>query len=137
VVILKNQSSEIRRVALNKAHSLHPKPSWYGESVGHYENGDTLVIDTIGMNDSTHVDLFRTPHTTALHVIERWKLSCRRQGDRFARARRGSRRVQSAVRSDKHYTKVETPGWRSPARKIPSAGLPGARSDPASRQPDF
>jgi hypothetical protein len=39
VVIIKNQSSEIRRVALNKPHSPHPKLSWYGESVGHYENG--------------------------------------------------------------------------------------------------
>jgi hypothetical protein len=74
VVILKNQSSEVRRVALNRPHSSQPKPSWYGESVGHYENGDTLVVDTIGFNDRTAVDLFRTPHTTDLHVIERWKL---------------------------------------------------------------
>jgi hypothetical protein len=74
VVILKNQSSEVRRILLNQPHSPQPEPSWYGESVGHYENGDTLVIDTIGFNDRTHVDLFRTPHTSALHVIERWKL---------------------------------------------------------------
>jgi hypothetical protein len=74
VVILKNQSSEVRRVLLNQPHSSQPKLSWYGESVGHYENGDTLVIDTIGLNDRTHVDLFRTPHTSSLHVIERWKL---------------------------------------------------------------
>lgn len=74
VVILKNQSSEVRRVRVNEAHSRPPKPSWYGESVGHYENGDTLVIDTIGLDDRTHVDLFRTPHSTALHIIERWKL---------------------------------------------------------------
>jgi hypothetical protein len=33
-----------------------------------------LVIDTVGFNDRTHVDLFRTPHTSALHIIERWKL---------------------------------------------------------------
>jgi hypothetical protein len=26
------------------------RPSWYGESVGHYENGDTLVVDTIGIS---------------------------------------------------------------------------------------
>jgi len=74
VVILKNQSSEVRRIALNRPHALQPKPSWYGESVGHYENGDTLVVDTIGLNDRTHVDLFRTPHTSDLHVTERWKL---------------------------------------------------------------
>jgi hypothetical protein len=74
VVILKNQSSEVRRVRLNAPHSAQPKPSGYGESVGHYENGDTLVIDTIGLDERTHVDLFRTPHSPALHVIERWRL---------------------------------------------------------------
>ena len=49
-------------------------PSWYGESVGHYE-GDTLVIDTIGLNDRTTIDNFRTPHTDKLHVAEYWKLA--------------------------------------------------------------
>jgi hypothetical protein len=75
VLILKNQSSEMRRVALNAQHSAHPKPSWYGESIGHYENGDTLVVDTVGLTDRTSVDLFRTPHTQALHVTERWALA--------------------------------------------------------------
>jgi hypothetical protein len=74
VVIIKNQSSEVRRVLLTRRHSLKPKPSWYGESIGHYENGDTLVVDTIGLTDRTYVDLFRTPHSPDLHVIERWKL---------------------------------------------------------------
>jgi hypothetical protein len=55
-------------------HSANPKPSPYGESVGHYEGGDTLVIDTIGLSDDTFVDNYRTPHTTQLHVIERFKL---------------------------------------------------------------
>ena len=50
-----------------------PKPSWYGESVGHYE-GDTLVVDTIGLNDKTVVDVYRTPHTEKLHVVERWRM---------------------------------------------------------------
>src|SRR5262249_2011610 len=59
----------------NRPHSANPKPSWFGQSVGHYENGDTLVIDTIGLDDRTFVDYFSTPHTTALHVVERWKVS--------------------------------------------------------------
>jgi len=45
----------------------------YGESVGHYEGGDTLVVDTIGLSDDTYVDNYRTPHTTQLHVVERFK----------------------------------------------------------------
>jgi len=63
---------QVRHVYMNVPHSAAPKPSWYGESVGHYE-GDTLVIDTIGMNAKTVVDIYRTPHTEKLHVVERWR----------------------------------------------------------------
>jgi hypothetical protein len=63
---------QVRRVYMDLPHSANPKPSWYGESVGHYE-GDTLVIDTIGLNDKTVVDVYRTPHTEKLHVVERWR----------------------------------------------------------------
>jgi hypothetical protein len=69
------QDFQVRHVYLNVKHAAHPKPSWYGESVGHYENGDTLVVDTIGLNDKTYVDNYRTPHTTALHVVERFRLA--------------------------------------------------------------
>jgi hypothetical protein len=64
---------QVRHVYMDVPHSENPKPSWYGESVGHYE-GDTLVIDTIGQNIKTFVDSYRTPHTTKLHVVEHWKL---------------------------------------------------------------
>src|SRR5579871_832079 len=63
-------AGRVRHVFMNVPHSSHPEPSWYGESIGHYE-GDTLVVDTIGQNDRTFVDGFRTPHTTQLHVVER------------------------------------------------------------------
>ena len=68
------QDFQLRHVYLNVPHSKNRKPSWYGESVGHYENGDTLVVDTIGLNDKSYVDNFRTPHTTELHVVERFQL---------------------------------------------------------------
>jgi hypothetical protein len=73
VVFLEEQNHEVRTVYLNVPHSADVKPSWYGESVGRYE-GDTLVVDTIGLNSKTTVDLFRTPHTEKLHVVERWHL---------------------------------------------------------------
>jgi hypothetical protein len=66
--------AQVRRIYLDVPHSADPKPSWYGESVGHYE-GDTLVIDTIGQNAKTVVDPYRTPHTEKLHVVERWKMT--------------------------------------------------------------
>ena len=73
VILVNEFNSQIRHIYLNAPHSKNPKPSWYGESVGHYE-GDTLVIDTIGLNDKTFVDNYRTPHTTKLHVIERFRM---------------------------------------------------------------
>jgi hypothetical protein len=74
VVMIWGQDFQLRHVYLNVPHTSSPEPSWYGESVGHYENGDTLVVDTIGLNDRTYVDNFRTPHTTQLHVVERFRL---------------------------------------------------------------
>src|SRR5262245_52028116 len=75
VVVINQGGPEIRRIYLNVTHSKDVKPSWYGESVGHYENGDTLVIDTIGISTKSYVDNYRTPHTDQLHVVERWKLA--------------------------------------------------------------
>jgi hypothetical protein len=73
VHILRDYDAQVRRVALNVPHSANPKPSWYGESVGRYE-GDTLVVDTIGLNTKTFVDYYRTPHSEKLHVVERWRM---------------------------------------------------------------
>jgi hypothetical protein len=73
VIMVNELYASTRRIHMNVPHSANPKPSWYGESVGHYE-GDTLVVDTIGFNDRTFVDNYRTPHTTQLHVIERIRM---------------------------------------------------------------
>jgi hypothetical protein len=50
-------------------------PSWYGDSVGHYE-GDTLEIDTVGIKIGPFamVDMFGTPYTQALRAVERYRL---------------------------------------------------------------
>jgi hypothetical protein len=74
VTMIFSGDEQVRRVYLDAQHSANPKPSWYGESVGHYE-GDTLVVDTIGMNEKTYLDGFRTPHSGRLHVVERYKLT--------------------------------------------------------------
>ena len=74
VTIINSGDTQIRHVYLNVPHSTNPKPSWYGESVGRYE-GDELVIDTIGFNDKTFLDdSYNLPHSTQLHVTERFKL---------------------------------------------------------------
>ena len=73
VVMILTSFNDVRRVYLADKHSANVKTSWYGESIGRYE-GDTLVVDTIGLDDRTLVDGFGTPHTKALHVIERYHL---------------------------------------------------------------
>jgi len=66
----------VRRVYLTDKHSEDVKPSWFGESIGHYENGDTLVVDTIGLSTrNSYIDYFRTPHSEKEHVVERFKLA--------------------------------------------------------------
>ena len=66
----------VRRIYLTDRHSENVKPSWFGESIGHYENGDTLVIDTIGLSTkNSYIDNYRTPHTEKEHVVERYKVS--------------------------------------------------------------
>ena len=73
VTFIFHRDHQTRRVYLNQPHPAGLKPSWYGHSVGHYE-GDTLVIDTVGLNDKTWTDRFGTPHTEAIHVVERYRL---------------------------------------------------------------
>ena len=74
VTMIWEEDHMVRHVYLNEEHSANVKPSWFGESVGHYENGDTLVVDTVGLNSRTFVDSFRTPHTEQLHVVERFRI---------------------------------------------------------------
>jgi hypothetical protein len=75
VYIVWQRDHFVRRIALTDKHSENVKPSWFGESIGHYENGDTLVVDTIGISSKSHIDSFRTPHTEKLHVVERFTIS--------------------------------------------------------------
>ncbi len=65
----------VRRIFLTDKHSERVAPSWFGESIGHYENGE-LVVDTIGLSTkNSYIDNLRTPHTEKEHVVERFKLA--------------------------------------------------------------
>jgi hypothetical protein len=77
VIMLWQRNSFSRRIRLNAKHPDNVKPSWFGDSVGHYENGDTLVVDTIGIKGGGfhYIDNFRTPHTDKLHVVERFTIA--------------------------------------------------------------
>jgi hypothetical protein len=75
VTLIYRHGNEVRHVRMNQPHSTKITPSWYGESVGHYE-GDTLVIDTVGQKAGPFamLDMYGTPFTEKLHVVERYRL---------------------------------------------------------------
>ena len=73
VYILHELGPYFRIVWLNSKHPEDPDPQWWGHSIGWYENGDTLVVDTIGFNDKTWLDQMGHPHSEKLHLIERYK----------------------------------------------------------------
>jgi len=73
VLMIWQADHQVRHIYLRAKHAARIKPSWYGESVGHYE-GDTLVVDTIGIDTRTTVDSFQTPHSAQLHVTERFHI---------------------------------------------------------------
>ena len=48
-----------------------PVDSWMGQSVGHWE-GETLVVDVTGLNDTAWFDRAGNYHSDQLHVVERY-----------------------------------------------------------------
>jgi hypothetical protein len=75
ITILYSNDHEVRHVRMNQPHPARVTPSWYGDSVGHYD-GDTLVIDTVGVKSGPFamLDMYGTPHSPELHVVERYRL---------------------------------------------------------------
>ena len=75
VTMIYQVDHQIRHMRMNATHPENVTPTYYGDSVGHYE-GDTLVIDTVGIKPGPFamIDWFGTPQTPALHVVERYRL---------------------------------------------------------------
>jgi len=75
IIFIYLRNHEFRQVRLNQSHPAQVTPSWYGDSIGHYE-GDTLVVDTVGVRIGPFamVDMYGTPFSPALHVVERYRL---------------------------------------------------------------
>ena len=61
----------VRQVFLDgRGHPKELNPTWMGHSIGHWE-GNTLAIDTVGMNDKSWLNVY--PHTEQLHLIEHYR----------------------------------------------------------------
>jgi hypothetical protein len=82
-----------------------PQPSWMGYSVGKWD-GDTFVVDTVGINDKTWMDNAGRPHSDALHTVER-----------YHRSSFGTLNVSLTIDDPKAYTRTWTVD-ESPSRLI-------------------
>jgi hypothetical protein len=121
VVMIWAEDHQVRHVYLNRQHSAQVKPSWFGESVGRYE-GDTLVVDTVGVNGRTFVDNYRTPHTDKLHVIERFRMT---DGGKTLEARvhvEDPGAFTTAWEALQRYRRIDSSGDKNDPR-VPRAGL--------------
>jgi Carboxypeptidase regulatory-like domain len=71
IVNLMEDAAPFRQVYMDgRAHPKNLDPTWMGHSIGHWE-GDTLVVDTVGLNDKSWLNIY--PHTEQLHLTERYK----------------------------------------------------------------
>lgn len=72
VTILYEMFNHFRVIYLGETHPADPDPTFMGHSVGHWQ-GDTLIVDTVGLTERTTLDEVGIPHSAALHVIERYR----------------------------------------------------------------
>jgi hypothetical protein len=82
-----------------RPHPKDLKPSWYGHSIGKWE-GDTLVVDTVGFNERFWLTREGVPHTSQLHLIEK-----------FSRPNHDQLRYEATVDDPGAYTATWSGGW--------------------------
>jgi hypothetical protein len=73
LVMLAEAHTAFRQIFTDgRKHPNDPQPSWLGYSTGRWD-GDTLVVETLGFNDRSHLDAYGHSHTSALRVTERFR----------------------------------------------------------------
>ncbi len=68
ITVLFEEFNVFRIIRLANKHDEDPLPGYFGDSIAHWE-GDTLVVDTIGLNEESTIG--GVPHSPDLHVVER------------------------------------------------------------------
>ena len=72
LILFEGNVHSYRQVFLDgRPHDPNVVETWWGDSIGTWD-GDTLVIDTVGMNDKAWLDLLGHPRTQQAHIIERY-----------------------------------------------------------------
>ena len=97
IVFLYESRTTFRQVFTDgRALPVDPQPTWDGYSVGHWE-GDTLVVETRGMNGLTWLDSNGHPLSDAMHLTEK-----------FRRPDFGHMEIEITIDDPKNYTKPWT-----------------------------
>jgi hypothetical protein len=94
VILFEGSMHSYRQIFLDRTtHPTDAQPTWYGDSIGHWD-GDTLVVDTVGFNGKTWLDLAGHPTSDQLHVVER-----------YTRPQYGELRLDITLEDPVNYTK--------------------------------
>ncbi len=72
ITFLHEVAHNVRRIYLDSPHPKNLRHTFLGDSRGHWE-GDTLVVDTTGLNDRTFIDDEGSAHSDQEHVIEHYR----------------------------------------------------------------
>ena len=84
-------------------------PRWYGYSVGRWEDDQSFVVETIGLDDRTWIDNDGDPHSTDLRVTERYR-----------RVNQNTLELTVTIDDPKVYTKPWLVRNRMPLRLLPT-----------------
>ncbi len=94
VILFEGSMHSYRQIFLDRAtHPPDLQPTWFGDSTGRWD-GDTLVVDTVGFNGKTWLDLAGHPTSDQLHVVER-----------YSRPQYGELKLDIAIEDPVMYTK--------------------------------
>ena len=98
LVLLLHESRTIYRQIFTDGRPLpkNPQPTWMGYSIGHWDK-DALVVETIGQNGRTWLDMRGLPGTESLRVTER-----------FSRPKIGHMDIAVTIDDPEAYTKPWT-----------------------------
>jgi hypothetical protein len=123
LTLLLHESRTIYRQIFTDGRPLpkDPQPTWMGYSIGHWDK-DTFVVETIGQNGRTWLDMRGLPGTESLRVTER-----------FTRPKIGQMFVDVTIDDPKAYTKP----WnvRLQWRLLPDAELIESICEENNRDP--
>lgn len=74
VTIIKELQTQVRRIYVDGRKAPEsPDPTYIGYSTGHWE-GDTLVVETVGLRGDTVFDRSGAPHSDQMRLVERMRL---------------------------------------------------------------